>query len=35
MELEALENQISYWTIPENKTNKTVEIIQLFYNLKY
>jgi hypothetical protein len=30
--LQTLENQISYWLNPENQTNKTVEIIQLFYN---
>jgi Holliday junction resolvasome RuvABC endonuclease subunit len=28
--LEALKNQIEYWL--ENKTEKTVEIIQLFYD---
>ena len=31
--LEALENQINYWINPENKTNKTIEIIQLFYDI--
>ena len=30
--LDALKQQIDYWLHPENKTNKTVEIIQLFYN---
>jgi tripartite-type tricarboxylate transporter receptor subunit TctC len=30
--LEALKQQIEYWTSPENKTTKTVEIIQLFYD---
>ncbi len=30
--LEALENQINYWINPENKTNKTIETIQLFYD---
>jgi hypothetical protein len=30
--LKTLENQISYWLNPENQTNKTVEIIQLFYD---
>ncbi len=30
--LQTLENQISYWLTPENQTNKTVEIIQLFYD---
>ena len=28
--LECLKEQIKYWTQPENKTDKTVEIIQLF-----
>ena len=31
--LTALENQIKYWVHPANKTNKTVEIIQLFYDV--
>jgi len=30
--LNTLERQISYWINPENKTSKTVEIIQLFYD---
>lgn len=30
--LEALKNQIEYWTKPENITNKTIEIIELFYD---
>ncbi len=30
--LKILENQISYWLNPKNQTNKTVEIIQLFYD---
>jgi hypothetical protein len=30
--LESLENQINYWTNPDNKTDKTVEIIQLYYD---
>jgi hypothetical protein len=30
--LSILENCISYWINPENKTEKTIEIIQLFYN---
>jgi hypothetical protein len=30
--LNSLEEQINYWIYPENITNKTVEIIQLFYN---
>ena len=29
--LESLENQINYWI--DNKTDKTVEIIQLFYDI--
>jgi len=29
--LDVLEKQIKYWTNSENKTNKTIEIIQLFY----
>ena len=31
--LNALENQIKYWTNPSNITNKTIEIIQLFYDI--
>jgi hypothetical protein len=31
--LNTLEEQIKYWSNPENKTNKTVEIIQLFNNV--
>ena len=31
--LNTLERQISYWVNPENKTSKTVEIIQLFYDV--
>jgi hypothetical protein len=31
--LTALENQIRYWVDPSNATNKTVEIIQLFYDV--
>jgi hypothetical protein len=31
--LNTLEEQISYWVNPENKTCKTVEIIQLFYDI--
>jgi hypothetical protein len=31
--LNTLEEQISYWVNPENKTSKTVEIIQLFYDV--
>ena len=30
--LECLKEQINYWTKLENKTDKTLEIIQLFYN---
>jgi hypothetical protein len=30
--LENLKEQISYWIQPENHTDKTIEIIQLFYN---
>ena len=30
--LECLKEQINYWTQPENKTDKTLEIIQLFYD---
>ena len=30
--LEALNAQIAYWSHPENKTDKTVEIVQLFYD---
>ncbi len=32
MRLNTLKNQISYWLNPENQTNKTVEIVQLFYD---
>jgi hypothetical protein len=32
--LSALENQINYWINPENKTNKTIDIIQLFYDIQ-
>ena len=31
--LSALSQQIEYWINPSNKTDKIVEIIQLFYNL--
>lgn len=31
--LNVLEDNINYWLNPENKTNKTIEIIQLFYNV--
>ena len=30
--LNALSLQIDYWTEPQNKTNKTIEVIQLFYD---
>ena len=30
--LNTLEDQIKYWTDPENMTDKTIEIIQLFYD---
>lgn len=30
--LECLKQQIQYWIEPENATNKTVEVIQLFYD---
>ena len=30
--LECLKEQINYWTQIENKTDKTIEIVQLFYN---
>ena len=30
--LNILEDQIDYWLQPENKTNKTIEIIKLFYD---
>jgi hypothetical protein len=30
--LESLKQQINYWSNPENVTNKTIEIIQLYYN---
>jgi hypothetical protein len=30
--LEALENQINYWINPNNTTDKTVEIVELFYD---
>ena len=31
--LNILEEQINYWLNPINKTNKTIEIIQLFYDI--
>ena len=30
--LKCLEEQVTYWINPENRTNKTVETIQLFYD---
>lgn len=30
--LEALKNQIKYWIQPENTTNKTIEVVQLYYD---
>ena len=30
--LEELKSQIEYWSSDENKTDKTVETIQLFYD---
>jgi len=30
--LSRLKEQISYWNDPANKTNKTIEIIHLFYD---
>jgi hypothetical protein len=32
--LKALEDQIKYWTDPLNKTEKTIEVIQLYYDTK-
>ena len=32
--LESLKNQIEYWCQPNNITNKTIEILELFYNEK-
>ena len=31
--LDVLKNTINYWINPENKTNKTIETIQLFYDV--
>jgi hypothetical protein len=31
--LNILEETINYWINPDNNTNKTIEIIQLFYNI--
>ena len=30
--LTVLHNQIEYWTVPENKTEKTIEVVELFYD---
>ena len=30
--LERLREQVEYWTNPENATEKTVEIVELFYD---
>ena len=30
--LQVLQDQVHYWTIPANQTNKTVEVVQLFYD---
>lgn len=30
--LEVLNTQIEYWTIPENKSEKTIEVVELFYD---
>ena len=30
--LERLRDQVEYWTNPENATEKTVEIVELFYD---
>jgi len=30
--LEHLKELVDYWITPENKTDKTVEIIELYYN---
>jgi hypothetical protein len=32
--LQTLENQVQYWINPENKTIKTIETIQLFYDVE-
>ena len=31
--LDSLGEQVQYWTQPENVTDKTVEVIQLFYDI--
>ena len=30
--LESLQNQINYWIDPVNKTDKMVEVVELFYD---
>ena len=30
--LKCLKNQIDYWCNPNNVTNKTIEVIQLYYD---
>jgi hypothetical protein len=30
--LDSLKDQINYWTDPNNKTDKTIEVVQLFYD---
>ena len=32
--LNSLKEQIKYWINPENTTNKTIETIQLFYDIE-
>ena len=31
--LNSLEEQIEYWANPTNRTNKTIEVVQLFYDI--
>jgi len=31
--LNSLEEQIEYWSNPSNRTNKTIEVVQLFYDI--
>ena len=33
LRLNSLKNSIEYWINPTNITNKTIEIIQLFYDI--
>jgi hypothetical protein len=33
MRLNALDESIRYWSAPENKTNKLIEVVQLFYDI--